>query len=226
MNDEPVSVPELVPILPLPEVVLFPRQVLPLHIFEPRYRAMIADALAGERALAIALLKHGYERHYFTAHAPIHRIVGVGRISAAKELNGGKYDILLRGEARATLLQEYPGRPYRFGRIETITPCCDANYATRRQLRRQLCEAVTQNLALATDNEEHYRRLFAASLSLGELTDLVAAGLPIAGELRQCLLAEVESCARTRTLLEQVRTLGALTHHARRATQPAECSLN
>jgi Lon protease-like protein len=122
VNEAFAGVPELVPVFPLPEVVLFPRQILPLHVFEPRYRAMVADALEGERTIAIALLKPEYEPDYFTPHAPIHTLVGVGRIIASERLEEGKYNILLRGRTRAKIVDEIAGRPYRVARIEPVQP--------------------------------------------------------------------------------------------------------
>src|SRR5439155_576777 len=58
-----------VPLFPLPNVVLFPRAVLPLHIFEERYKEMTAEALAGDRQVAMALLKPGWEKDYY--HRPV-----------------------------------------------------------------------------------------------------------------------------------------------------------
>ena len=61
----------LAPIFPLPNVVLFPNALLPLHIFEPRYRQMTADALEGERLIAMALLRPGWESSSPPAEPPI-----------------------------------------------------------------------------------------------------------------------------------------------------------
>ncbi|MFQ5807081.1 MAG: LON peptidase substrate-binding domain-containing protein, partial [Phycisphaerae bacterium] len=219
MNEATANVPDLVPILPLPEAVLFPRQVLPLHVFEPRYRAMVADALAGAKLIAVALLKPNYEPHYFTSRAPIHRLVGIGRIIAAEKLNEGKFNILLRGEARASMLAELQGRPYRVARIQTIEPRCNASSAIRARLRRALLEAVRQHLATRADACEQYLQWFEAPFSLGELTDLIAGQLPVVGEVRQCLLAELETCTRAKMLLRQVRTLGDVARRPRRADQ-------
>ncbi len=207
MSATPTNIPELVPFFPLPEAVLFPRQVLPLHIFEPRYCAMVADALSDAGLVAIALLKPGYERLYFTSRAPVHQLLGVGRIIASEELEEGKYNILLRGETRAEIVTEFPGRPYRQARVEPIPPRCDCSPDTRRQLRQGLFEAIRRHLATDADCRKYYEHLFKAPLSLGEVADVIAGALPVVGELGQCLLAEPESSARARCLLEQLDTL-------------------
>lgn len=226
MNEAPANSLELVSIFPLPEAVLFPRQLLPLHVFEPRYRTLVADALAGEMRIAIALLKPNYERQYFTSRAPIHQMVGVGRVVAAEELPGGRFNILLRGEARANLLEEIPGRPYRLARVRTARPRCNATSAARTQLRGELLQAIRQQSAVESEACEHYLQLFEAPLSLGELADLIAGTLPIIGELRQCLLAELEVCTRAKMLLEHIHTLGSITPHARCAARRTEWSRN
>src|SRR5947208_14651110 len=83
-----------VPLFPLPNVVLLPRAILPLHIFEERYKAMTADALAGDRQVAMALLKPGWERNYYQKPA-IEPIVCVGKILTHERLADGKYNFLL-----------------------------------------------------------------------------------------------------------------------------------
>jgi len=226
VNAAPARLPESVPVFPLPEVVLFPRQVLPLHVFEPRYRAMIADALQGDRMLAIALLKPHYEPHYFSNHAPIHRLVGVGRIIAAEPLPDGKYNILLRGEARALIVEELNGRPYRLARIRPVQPRCDASPSVRQQLRQELFKAVRAQLHAHADACAHYLQLFEMPLSLDELTDLIAGALPISGEQRQRLLAELDPCARVHLLLEHIHTLAALAPHLRQTQNRSAWSFN
>src|SRR3954451_1252177 len=91
----------VVPLFPLPNVVLFPRAVLPLHIFEERYRAMIADALNGQRQIAMALLKPGWERDYYS-RPEIEPIVCVGQILTHEQLGDGNYNLLLQGSVRAS----------------------------------------------------------------------------------------------------------------------------
>src|SRR5438552_10479372 len=89
-----------VPLFPLPNVVLFPRAILPLHIFEERYKAMTADAIAGDKQIAMALLQPGWEKNYY-GRAAIDRVVCVGTIVSHERLTDGKYNFLLQGHSRA-----------------------------------------------------------------------------------------------------------------------------
>src|SRR5438093_6138151 len=89
-----------VPLFPLPNVVLFPQAVLPLHIFEERYKAMTADALSGDRVIAMALLRPGWEKSYY-ARPDIEPVVCAGRILSHEKLPDGKYNFLLQGVVRA-----------------------------------------------------------------------------------------------------------------------------
>src|SRR6185503_6398161 len=101
-----------VPLFPLPNVVLFPRAVLPLHIFEERYKAMTADALEGDRCIAMALLRPGWEKCYYGRPA-IEPVVCIGKILSHERLPDGKYNFLLQGEARARIVREHGDQPYR-----------------------------------------------------------------------------------------------------------------
>ena len=105
------------PIFPLPETVLFPHMVLPLHIFEPRYRRMVADCLAGPRVLAMALLKPGRGGG---RQPEIHGVVGAGVIVHEERLPDGRFNIALKGVARVAVEEELAtDTPYRIvhGRI-------------------------------------------------------------------------------------------------------------
>jgi Lon protease-like protein len=107
-----------IPLFPLPGVVLLPGTLLPLHIFEPRYRAMVADALSGENTIGMAMLKPGSERA--GAVPEIFPIGGAGRIIASERLSDGRYDIVLQGVFRYRVLDESPPSPYRVARVEEI----------------------------------------------------------------------------------------------------------
>jgi hypothetical protein len=109
-------------LFPLPNVVLFPRLILPLHIFEERYKAMTADALTGDRQIAMALLKPGWEKSYYERPA-IEPVVCVGTILSHERLPDGKYNFLLQGHTRARVVHEHPreeGRLYRVAALEAV----------------------------------------------------------------------------------------------------------
>lgn len=104
------------PFFPLPDTVLFPRTHLPLHIFEPRYRQMIEDAMAGKQKIAIANLKEGYETDYFGA-PPVYRMMTSARILIADKLEDGRWNILVEGIERVRLVEEVQQEPYRIGHL-------------------------------------------------------------------------------------------------------------
>jgi Lon protease-like protein len=104
-----------VPVFPLPNVVLFPHVVVPLHVFEQRYRTMVRDALAGDRMIALALLKPGWEREYHGS-PEFHDLGCLARFEAVEWLPDGCYDLTLRGLSRVRLgtpVREYPYRSVR-----------------------------------------------------------------------------------------------------------------
>src|SRR4249919_2047953 len=96
---------ELLPIFPLPNVVLFPGVFLPLHIFEPRYREMVADALAGDRVIGMVLLRPGYE-HDYDGHPSVYSVGCSGVITHCERLTDGRYNLILRGLERFRILDE------------------------------------------------------------------------------------------------------------------------
>src|SRR5688500_2705738 len=143
MMDDSVLDLSAVPLFPLPGVVLFPRAVLPLHIFEDRYRAMTADAIAGDKVIAMALLKPGWEKSYYGRPA-IEPVVCVGRILSHEKLPDGKYNFLLQGVQRARIIRE---------RDDTGRPGDETPYRTAQ------LQPLEETPAVEIDLEEERRRL-------------------------------------------------------------------
>src|SRR5256712_12142719 len=116
-NLEPIRIPSVIPVFPLPNVVFFPRTYLPLHIFETRYRRMARDAAASHQMIGMVLLKEGWETDYEGTPA-IFPIGAGGRMGTAQALSDGRVNILLQGVSRV----EIPGEPgfesYRLGQIK------------------------------------------------------------------------------------------------------------
>src|SRR5262249_58348054 len=81
-------------LFPLPNLVLFPHVMQPLHIFEPRYRQMTADTLASDRLIALALLRPGWEADY-EGKPDLYPVACLGKVVADQKLEDGRYNILL-----------------------------------------------------------------------------------------------------------------------------------
>ncbi|MDQ6893418.1 MAG: LON peptidase substrate-binding domain-containing protein [Acidobacteriota bacterium] len=132
-----------IPLFPLPGVVLFPGTLLPLHIFEARYREMIAHALAGERMIGMAMLKPGVDVD--SGASPIFEIGGAGQIVDSEELEDGRYNILLEGKFRYRVLAESTAGPYRTADVEPIAslPFSSAEEGARvREIAKNLFEVI------------------------------------------------------------------------------------
>jgi Lon protease-like protein len=127
-----------IPIFPLPGVVLLPGTLLPLHIFEPRYRAMVADALLGDRTIGMAMMKPGWERA--GSMPAIFPVGGAGRIVDSETLPDGRYNIVLEAEFRYRVIDESRPAPYRVARVEEID---SVPFPNERKAARACDEAVT-----------------------------------------------------------------------------------
>ena len=125
------------PIFPLPNVVLFPNVFLPLHIFEPRYRQMTAESLAGDRIIGMVLLRPGYESQYEAA-PPVYATGCSGLITHAEKLDDGRYNLVLRGIEKFSINHEELPAVGRLYRSAIITPINESvALGDRDQLRQE-----------------------------------------------------------------------------------------
>jgi Lon protease-like protein len=133
--------PETIPIFPLPDLALFPHGTQPFHIFEPRYREMIADALAGDSIIGMVMLQPGYEDQY-EGRPPVFALGCAGVIVASQRLADGRYNIALQGISKFRILGEDDSRPYRLAAVEELAeaPVGDRELLAAR--RRQVEAAV------------------------------------------------------------------------------------
>lgn len=106
----------LLPLFPLPNLVFFPRTRLPLHVFEPRYRQMVKDAVASDQRFGIVLLRPGWEADYFGTPA-IYTCGTLGTIEQAVPLDDGRFNILVRGDVRFRIMDEVSQEPYRLAKV-------------------------------------------------------------------------------------------------------------
>lgn len=126
----------VLPLFPLPNLVFFPGTRLPLHVFEPRYRQMISDALETDKRFGIVLLRPGWESEYFGA-PPIYDFGTLGTIEQAVPLDDGRFNILVHGDVRFRILNEVESAPYRTARVVASPETqrqAEAAYAQREWL--------------------------------------------------------------------------------------------
>jgi Lon protease-like protein len=135
----------LLPIFPLPNLVFFPQTRIPLHVFEPRYRRLIADVVESDQRFGVVLLRPGWEADYFGA-PPVHVCGTMGRIEHTVALDDGRYNIVLFGETRFRIIDEVAREPYRTVRVTTWP-----------QIERDPTEAYAQRTWLAELSQQYLR---------------------------------------------------------------------
>jgi Lon protease-like protein len=204
MSDDPTSLTGFsgtARLFPLPNLVLFPSVVQPLHIFEPRYRELTTDALAGDRLIALALLKPGWEEYYHK-DPPLFPIVCLGRIFQEERTTDGRYNLLLHGLCRARILEEIPtGHLYRIAQVEVLEEGPDPSGKEGRDLRLKLGKQMERWLGAQQTALDQMEKLLKSKLSLGRLCDIFAFALPFGSELKHGLLAETDPARRADQLL-------------------------
>src|SRR5215471_1628130 len=118
LDFDPQTFSGVVRLFPLPNLVLYPHVMQPLHIFEERYREMLEDALAGDRLIAMAMLEPGYEEDY-DSRPPIAEYACLGKVVAHRRLSDGRYNVLLLGVGRVRIVRELePLRSFRSAKVE------------------------------------------------------------------------------------------------------------
>jgi uncharacterized protein len=189
-------------VFPLPSAVLFPHSVLPLHIFEPRYREMVRDALAGDSVMALGGLQPGWEGSY-AGRPPLAPLLCVGTILWHEEVEDGRYNLLLQGVCRARVLQELPERKlYREVQAQLLP---DAPYAGPEE--ESLRQAVFELAGRVPPSFAENLLPVAARASGGVLADVVAAALVPETERRLQLLEELDVGERLALLMDDVSEL-------------------
>jgi Lon protease-like protein len=186
--------PTDIPIFPLPNVVLFPNVFLPLHIFEPRYRAMVADALAGDRIIGMVLLQPGWQADYL-GRPPVYSVGCAGLITHADALDDGRYNIILRGLEKFRIVGEVdamPARPYRRARIDALDEPVTA------AVRDEIKQGRSRLEALLTDSP----RIGGTTLSDEDLVNALAQYLDLEPVEKQALLEREGLPSRCQSLID------------------------
>ena len=128
------------PVFPLPRTVLMPGAVLPLHVFEPRYRELVAHCLQGEKIMAVATLCDGYEEEYYDSPA-LHGAMGIGEIVAHQPFPDGRCNLALQFLDRAEIVEEVESETsFRLFRVARIVDETRTAVDSLRKLRALLLQ--------------------------------------------------------------------------------------
>jgi Lon protease-like protein len=192
-------------LFPLPNLVFFPGVVQGLHVFEPRYRQLMADTLAADQLFALVLLSPGWEEDY-DGRPAIESVACLGRVVWHERLIDGRYNLRLRGLSRIRILQEIDtDRLYRTARVDLIADRAPVDPDASKGLRRDLAAAVLARFADDGPAGRQLRELFDGEMTLGQVCDVLAYALPLPAELKQALLAEPRADHRAVTLASALR---------------------
>ena len=198
MSGEKITeLPETLPVMVLSGVTLFPNALLPLHIFEPRYRSMLDEALGDFRMLAMAMPRDEEERE-------VEPIAGAGLVRACIRNENGTSNLILQGVSRIRFTGWVQKEPFRIARIEAIESRegNQENIETRVTQLHALCARFKeQGVELPAQFEAYLNQIN----NIGVITDLVASTLVADPGVRQMLLEEEEIPRRLEKLLAGLR---------------------
>lgn len=206
-------------LFPLPGVVLFPHVILPLHIFEPRYRQMTQDALDGDQLIAIVQARPVDPSNPWVEPVPIMDVACVGRIIQHERLPDGRFNMLLLGCKRVRLVREVPSaKLYRLAESSILEDegCATSAEGGREELVTLFLEVLQSRDRLDPD----LCRLLRSDIAPGVLSDIVAHALDLPGPVKQALLEERRVDHRMNLLISTLRTLVDQIPRPRRFPRP------
>jgi ATP-dependent Lon protease len=186
------------PLFPLPQTVLFPEAMLPLHVFEPRYRAMVRDVLATHRTLSVVLVTDP-SRVDAHGHPAIASVAGVGVIVDYADLPGGRYNILLKGRARVSLDELPFVSPYRRARATVLRS--EPGEVSGADLSA-LVSTATAFAAIVRDRDPTFELRLPKDAAPGTVADLCAHQLVLDARERQATLEILDVGERVRRVAE------------------------
>ena len=192
-------------LFPLPDLVLFPHAMQPLHIFEPRYCEMLTEALDGDQLIAMSTLTGGHAASMMS-EPTIASTVFLGRIISHAEVEEGRHNVLLVGVRRARIVNELEaGRPFRMATVDVLDDIYPPTGATGRgQLKNELLEAFGEVIPASVNSQQNLHDLMAGQMGLGPITDIISYTLPFEVEEKLQLLGDSDVDSRA---VELVRLL-------------------
>lgn len=201
-TDLPADFSGRVRLFPLPNLVMFPHAIQPLHVFEPRYVEMLEDAMQKDQLLAMALLKPGWESEY-DARPAVFPATCIGRIVAQTRLPDGTHNLVLRGLCRAAIEHELPPEhAYRMADVTVMNEQSPTSLEQQMELRQTLTRRFERQLSDMASGQEQLAQLLDVRLPVGILTDVIAFSLDLATLQKQEFLSEPDAGVRAQRLIE------------------------
>ena len=200
-----ITVPDEVPVMTLPNVAFFPQALLPLHIFEPRYRKMLRDVLATNRIFAVAGLDQRLAGDD-SRPEPTHRIAGIGMVRACQENEDGTSNLLLQGLCRVEIAGIVTDSPYRRIRIRALSSEAGAPHSENERLRDELARLIVLKLKLESTGARELSAFLKTVADPETFVDIAAFNLCENPVLKQKLLATLDVHRRLELFSAEIRT--------------------
>lgn len=196
-----ITLPDEVPVMTLPNLVFFPQALLPLHIFEPRYREMLREVLASNRLFAVACLDPGAAGKF----EPLHRVATVGMIRTCQKADDGTSNLLLQGLARVECQSIAHETPYRRIRVQALASRAPTNLAQGVKARAELARLILVKQRLGGGVSRELTRFLTTIEDPEVFLDLAAFNLCEDPALKQTLLETLDVSSRFELLSRRLR---------------------
>ena len=199
-----ITLPDQVPVMTLPQVAFFPQALMPLHIFEPRYRQMLKDVLATDRLFAVAGLDEKLLNEPDRFEPP-HRIASVGIIRACQKNDNGTANLLLQGLCRVEVLQIVTDAPYRRIKIRALASQTGGSTTENSRLRVEISRLLALKEKLGAVQSREMTDFLRGIDDPETFIDLAAFNLCDCHFVKQKLLETLDIQARLRLFARQLR---------------------
>lgn len=190
----------IVRLFPLPNLVVFPGNIQPLHIFESRYRELFEDAIGSDRLIAMSTLSPGHDYEYHS-RPKVADVVCVGRVVQHQKRDDGTYELVLFGLRRAIIQQELPPvRSYREARVRIVEDTPESP-AEQGEIGKQLLDRFR---LIAPEAGKILDAFESGQLAMSHFADIMAFSYPFELEVELLLLGEPSARKRARIMLDNL----------------------
>ena len=184
--------PETIPVMTLPNTVFFPQALLPLHIFEPRYREMLRDVLASDRLFAVAHLDSARPENSELIE-PLHHVASIGIVRACQKGDNDTSNLLLQGICRVEVKEIIREEPYRIIAVQPITTTAGTHHAELEILRLEVMRLLNLRRRLGTPAPKGMTQFLESIEDIDTFADIAAFNLCEDSALKQVLLETLET---------------------------------